>query len=209
MTKVAALVLSVSVCALVGCTAPTSNDEDPTGAAAEEELKSADCPAKVEVTLAKPTVMSNDKLVAAWTKDFDVGFGDPKKDAEEQLTTLTPHLSKARSETAVTLEGTLGKACSYATVNAKTGKANGYRLWFAKTGGPKGELQLRITRDLGGPDTLFFNTPVKTLSPTALRLDTTKDARVFAQRNIPEFHGEPGGPNAFIGFADVTAKLTH
>jgi hypothetical protein len=32
-------------------------------------------------------------------------------------------------------------------------------------------------------------------------------ATAFAKHNIPEFRGEPGRPNAFIGFADITAKL--
>jgi hypothetical protein len=155
--------------------------------------------------------MSDDKLLESWTKSFeDNGFeSTAKAEAEKQLTTLASHLEAARSEEAVSLRGTVAQACFYKTVDATTGEPNGFTVWFAKNGGPHGELQLRISRDLGDPDTLFFKAPVKTLSPTALELEPGKDATAFAQHNIPEFHGEPGGPNAFIGFAEVSAKLSH
>jgi hypothetical protein len=210
MTKMLAIstLLSFSLCALVGCATPESDDGASSGV---EELRSADCPAKVEISLAKPKIMSDAKLLETWTKSFEDEGSEQtaKKDAEEQLTTLASHLEAARGQDAVTLQGTVAQACFYKTVDAKTGKPNGYTVWFAKTGGTQGQLQLRISRDLGDPNTLFFKAPVKTLSPTALELEPGKDATAFAQHNIPEFHGEPGGPNAFIGFADVSAKSSH
>ncbi len=58
-------------------------------------------------------------------------------------------------------------------------------------------------------DTLFLNAKVKTLSPTALTMDTSRDARVYAQHAEEGYHGEPAGMSAWIGSAKVTGKLGH
>jgi hypothetical protein len=174
----------------------------------EEELKSADCPAKVSVTLGAPSVATDAKMKASWAADMASYEDDPAKAAEAQLTELSSHVAKARAEKAVTLTGTLGRACFYTTVDAATGHPNGYSVWFAKTSGPRGGLQLRITRQLdNAADTLFFKAPVKTLTPSSVVMDTSKNATVYAQHLVPEYHGEPGGPNAWIGSANVSAKI--
>jgi hypothetical protein len=211
--KSVALLLALSACSfalVAGCAEPTSSDEEEAAAASEDELKSSECPPAIDVLLLAPTVMTDAKLKSTWSRDMASYESDPDKAAAEQLTELSSHLSEARSQKAVKLHGTRGAACFYKTVDAQTGKPNGYRVWFAKVKQYQRptELQLRIERDLGDPDALFFNIPVKTLKPTAVEVDSSKDGRVYAQRHEEGYHGEPEGPNAWIGYVKATATLS-
>ena len=194
-------------CATVGCAAPTSEVASEEEGSSEDELKASECPAKIEVLLQKPTVMSDASLKRAWERDLDWET-DPKAAAAQQLVDLASHVSKARSQTAVKLIGTRGRACSYATVDAQTGQKNDYRFWLAKTGGRNGELQLRIERDLKTPDdALFFKAKLKSLSPTAIEVDGAKPGSAYAQHHEEGYHGEPEGPNAYLGSVKVSAVL--
>jgi len=208
------LLLSVAAlsffCLTGGCAAPTSSDAPAPGdeAVGEDELKAAECPPKVEVMLLKPTIASDAALKRSWSRDMAEYENDPDAAAAQQLTDLSSHVSKARSQTAVKLIGTRGRACSYATVDAQTGQKNDYRFWLAKTGGRNGELQLRIERDLHTPDdVLFIKAKLSSLSPTSIEVDASKKATVYAQHHEEGYHGEPEGPNAWIGSAKVSAVL--
>lgn len=200
----------LSFSTVAGCAASTESPADDGTPTGEDELKSAECPKSVEVMVQKPSIASDASLKSSWARDMAAYESNPSAAAQEQLTLLSSHVAKARAEGAVKLRGTLGKACFYATVDAQSGQPNGYHLWFAKSGGRNGQLQLRITRDLGTPDdTLFFNAPLESLSPTSVEVDTAKDARVYAQHHETGYHGEPEGPNAWIGSAKITATLAH
>lgn len=210
MMKKLALTLVVALGTLAGCSGSSSNASGQPTTGDEEDLKQAECPAKVEVTIAAPSIPSDAKLLTTWEKDFPSdGVNDPAKEAQEQLPKLMTHLAKARSETAVTLRGTVGQRCFYATVDAKTGQPGDYNFWFAKTGGPHGELQLRISRNLDPKhDSLFFKQRLTALTPTSLTVDAAKDASIFAEVESFGFHGEPDGLTAWVGSAEITAKIT-
>jgi hypothetical protein len=199
--------LSTVICA-AGCAAPTSEAPgEGEETASEDELKASECPAKVEVLLLKPTIASDATMKRTWERDL-WWESDPPATAAQQMIDLASHVTKARSQTAVKLVGTRGRACSYATVDAATGQKNGYRFWFAKSGGPNGQLQLRIERDLGTPnDVLFFKAKLSSLSPTSVEVDASKSGSVYAQHHEEGYHGEPEGPNAWIGSAKVSAVL--
>lgn len=189
--------------ATAGCAADSSGDTPGSDeGVGEEELKASECPTKVEVLLQKPSILSDTVMKSAWQRDMS------KSEADEQYTALKSHVAKARSQTAVKLVGTRNRGCFYATVDAQTGQKNGYSFWFAKSGGRNGELQIRIERDLGTPDdVLFFKSKLSSLSPTSVEVDTTKKGTVYAQHHEEGYHGEPDGPNAWIGSAVVSAVL--
>ncbi len=208
--KTTLLLAAASLASLVGCASPSTSAEPAEEPSVEEELKSSECPAKVEVSIAKPSIPTDATLTHAWESDFTTDYGgNPPQEARDQLGQLTTHLAKARAEDVVKLTGTLGQRCFYATVDAATGRASEYHIWFAKTSGPRGGLQLRISRDFARDESIFFNAPVKTLSATALAMDTAKDARVYAQHHETGYHGEPEGLNVWIGSAKVSAKIAH
>ena len=199
--------LSLSVlCAVTGCGAASAGAED--GASSEEELRSRDCPPGIDVLLRKPSIKSDAQLVSAWARDMESYESHPREAAEEQLTRLASHIEEARTQKAVHLRGTVRRACAYETVDANTGEPNGYRVWFAKTAGRNGQLQLRIERQLdAADDALFFKAPLTSLSPTSVEVDPSKSAFVYAQHHETGYHGEPEGPNAWIGSAKVTVTL--
>ena len=142
--------------------------------------------------------------VVVWAGRLD----QSKRDAVAQLTRLASHVDKARTQTAVKLRGTIGRACSYKTVDAETGAPNDYRVWFAKSGGRNGELQVRIERQLeDADDVLFFKAPLSSLSTTSVEVEAGKSASVYAQHHETGYHGEPEGPNAWLGSAKVTITL--
>ena len=196
------------VSASIGCAAPSEDapNEQGTGEG-EDELKASECPAKIEVLLEKPAVLSDAGLKRAWERDMSEYEDDPKAAAAQQLVDLASHVSKARSQTAVKLIGTRGRGCAYATVDAQTGQKNDYRFWLARSGGRNGQLQIRIERDLHTPDdVLFFKAKLKSLTPTAIEVDPTKGS-AYAQHHEEGYHGEPEGPNAWIGNVKVSAVL--
>jgi hypothetical protein len=170
-------IAACALSALVGC--GTSPDEETP--ATEDELKSRDCPPSIEVLLRKPSIKSDAQLVSSWKRDMESYERDPQAAAEEQLTRLASHVAKARTQTAVKLRGTIGRACSYKTVDAETGEPNDYRIWFAKTGGRNGELQVRIERQLEeADDVLFFKAPLSSLSTTSVSVASGKSATAVA-----------------------------
>jgi len=195
--------LALSLCSLAACTAKASETPNENTAETEEELRSAECPPALDVLLMKPSIMTDAKLLSTWTDDLDSAT-----DAQEQMTRLESHVTTARAQNAVKLHGTIGRACAYKTVDAQTGEPNGYRFWLAKSyGGANAQLQLRIERDLGDDNALFFKVPLTEVTKTSIEVDTTKKGSAYAQIHEFGYHGEPDGPNAWIGGAKATVTL--
>src|SRR5438105_11806099 len=113
--------LLLSVLALGGCAAEASNDAA-TLDDGDSELKASECPVAVDVLLTKPSIASDASLQKSWAKDMAAYENDPQAAATAQLTLLSSHVAKARSQTAVKLHGTRGAACFYKTVDAQSGQ---------------------------------------------------------------------------------------
>src|SRR5262245_30410965 len=129
-----------SMWALSGCGAPGA----PEATSEPEELKSAECPANIEVTVSAPDIPSNESLAKVYEKEFrEEGEPDPGKEAADQVAQIAPWLAKARGDKAVSLTGAIGKACAYATFDAKTHERSDRKIWLARSSGMNGTLSLR------------------------------------------------------------------
>lgn len=189
----------------VACTASTSG-EDVSSEGTEEELKAAECPDNLKVTISTIETSSD----AVLEKKYDANARDEGKSGHEQLVEIAPLLAQARADEAGALKGTLGKACAYATVDAKTNKPGNRRFWLAKTQGSlkNQKLQFRMYETVSEGRALFFNAPLKAVSKTAIGQDTSQKANVYAQdTESTEFHGQPDGFSRWIGTASIVVTV--
>jgi hypothetical protein len=198
---------------LVGCAATTpTEDADGTANDAAEELKSSECPPNIEVSVGAPEIPSNDALERVYVKDFPKdGDPSPEKSAKDQLDTVTPFLATARADDAVSVTGKVMQACAYKTVDANTGKPSEHRVWLARSGGPNGDLSLRMEQSIGGhlgTYVLFFSVPLKSVPPTSLVVDSSRNGTVYAE-DTSNGHDGSDGFSIWIGKVNVTAHVSH
>jgi len=169
--------------------------------AAEAELRSAECPATLDVDLGAARIPSDASLTTAYTRDF-AGQPDAAKQAAEQLTMVQPFLSEARATAAVSLHGTLAQACHYTTVDAATGKPNAFSMWLAKS---SGSYSLRISKAMSGFDELFYNLPLTSVTTSGVVSEPSTDARLYAE-NTDRGHDGSDGFSVWIGYTPATLK---
>lgn len=187
----------------IGCSAPAASGEDVAGS--EGELHSAtDCPKTIEVEVAKPTILSDAKLLSIYEKSWvEQGMADHAKEyAESDFDTAKKLIEQARGEKAVSLRGERQQACAYKTFDAKTGQQSDYSIWLSNDG-----KSLRVSQ---GSDTyyeqVFMQTDVKKVSLTELTLGP-KDATVYAE-STDNGHDGSDGWSYFAGYAKITAKVS-
>jgi hypothetical protein len=177
---------------LGGCAGNISGD---TSHAAAADLTSAGCPARLEVQVDAPRILTDGEVLQSPP-------GQPPDEAAATLNQLAAHLTLARGGKPVTLSGTLidADACAYETTRAPTGDS-AYRIELPKT--PKG-LSLRIAELVNGKDQLFIEVPTTNVSPTEIVIDPSATASISA---VDE--EESIGFSVPIGTVKVTAKIVH
>lgn len=195
---------ALSVVSATACTASTSGEDVSEGA--EEELKAAECPDKLLVTVSTIATASD----AVLESKYEERASQEGMSGHEQLVEIAPLLKQARGDKAGALEGTLGRACAYATVDATTHKANNRRFWLSKSPGAGGtqNLQIRMYETVSKGRALFLNAPLESVSKTAIGQDTSKKANVYAQdTESTAYHGEPDGFSRWIGTASIVVTV--
>jgi hypothetical protein len=185
---------------VAGCAGGAASSEATPGA--EQDLTSAQCPAKIEVQLDTPRISTDDEILH---KLESPSQGESPTEAAEQLKEIAPHLKLAREDEPVTLSGSLMQACSYKTTRSPSGE-NAYGMHFSKSSG--GSFSLRIEQLMDNPNQLFINVPLTNVSPTAIVADPSATGFISAEDTSNDHDGS-GGFSVFIGTVKVTVKIVH
>jgi hypothetical protein len=193
---------------VVGCAAPDGTDVQGTSAGTEQALHSAtDCPAALEVEIEKPEVASDDALARVYERDFaGLSDADKAKDVKEEVDEIKDYLVVARATKTVKLKGTVTTGCAYKTVDAATGQQTSWGFWLSKSGS---SLQIRANQYTDIPNgVIYFSQDLKSLSQTAIEVDTSSKARVSAEDDSTGHDGSDGF-SRWIGSSAISVKIAH
>jgi len=192
---------------VVGCAASDGTDVQGTSAGTEALHSATDCPAALEVEITKPSIASDDSLARVYERAFaGDSDADKAKYAKEELDEIKDYLVVARATKTVKLKGTVTDGCAYKTVDAATGHQTGFGFWLSKSGS---SLQIRANEYTDIPNgVIYFSQDLKSLSKTAIEVDTSSKARVSAE-DTSNGHDGSDGFSRWIGSSSISVKVAH